>query len=212
MSGLTTSLRWMTPSRRPPSARPSGVPPERAMRSTAARNAGGSATPPPAGRAGELQHGIDGALAQLAAVEIDAGQPRRRRERDEARDCGGEAGMAARYFSCASATIERPSGVSSARLASSAASAASRSETPGHRDDLGRHAVAEGDGAGLVEQQRVDVAGRLDRAARHGEHVELEQAVHAGDADGRQQAADGGRDQRHEQRDQHRARRSSCPE
>ena len=46
-------------------------------------------------------------------------------------DCGGEAGIAARYFSCVSVTMERPSGVSSARLASSAASAASRSETPG---------------------------------------------------------------------------------
>jgi hypothetical protein len=27
------------------------------------------------------------------------------------------------------------------------------------------------DRAGLVEQQHVDVAGRLDRAARHGQHV-----------------------------------------
>ena len=71
------------------------------------------------------------------------------------------------------------------------------------RHELGRLAVAERDGAGLVEQQRVDVARRLDRAAGHGEHVEAHQPVHAGDADGRQQRADRGRDQRHEQRDQH---------
>ena len=36
----------------------------------------------------------------------------------------------------------------------------------GHRHELGRLAVAERDRAGLVEQQHVDVAGRLDRAAR----------------------------------------------
>ena len=71
------------------------------------------------------------------------------------------------------------------------------------RAELGRLAVAERDGAGLVEQQRVDVARRLDGAAGHGEHVEAHQPVHAGDADRREQRADGGRDQRDEQRDQH---------
>jgi hypothetical protein len=71
------------------------------------------------------------------------------------------------------------------------------------RPERSRLAVAEGDGAGLVEQQRVDVAGGLHGAAGQGQHVEAHQAVHAGDADGRQQRADGGRDQRHEQRHQH---------
>ena len=63
--------------------------------------------------------------------------------------------------------------------------------------------VAEGDRAGLVQQQRVDVAGRLDRPAGHGQHVALHQPVHAGDADRRQQRADRGRDQADQQRDQH---------
>ena len=71
------------------------------------------------------------------------------------------------------------------------------------RQELGRLAVAERDGAGLVEQQRVHIAGRFDGATGHGEHVETHQSVHAGDADGRQQRTDGGRNQRHEQRDQH---------
>ena len=70
-------------------------------------------------------------------------------------------------------TIERPSGVSSASEASSAASASSRSATPGAGNQLGRHAVAEGDRAGLVEQQHVDVARGLDRAAGLRQHVEL---------------------------------------
>ena len=56
------------------------------------------------------------------------------------------------------------------------------------REEGRRLAVAEGDGAGLVEQQRGAVAGRLDRPARHGQHVALHQPVHAGDADGREQA------------------------
>ena len=71
------------------------------------------------------------------------------------------------------------------------------------RQELRRLAVAQRDGAGLVEQQRVDIAGRFHRAARHGQHIEAHQPVHAGDADGRQQRADGGGDQRHEQRHQH---------
>ena len=73
----------------------------------------------------------------------------------------------------------------------------------GDRQELRRHAVAEGDRAGLVEQQRVDVARRLDRAARGGDDVEADQPVHAGDADRGQEAADGRRDQADEQRDQH---------
>ena len=107
------------------------------------------------------------------------------------------------YFSFASTTIERPSGVSSDSEASCAASASSLLGHAGQREELRRLAVAQRDRAGLVEQQRVDVARRLDRAAGHGQHVEAHQTVHAGDADGRQQRADRGRDQRHEQRDQH---------
>ena len=72
-----------------------------------------------------------------------------------------------------------------------------------HRLELGGLAVAERDRAGLVEQQRIDVARRLDRAAGHRQNIEPHQAVHAGDADGRQQGADGGRNKRHEQSHQH---------
>jgi hypothetical protein len=53
------------------------------------------------------------------------------------------------------------------------------------RDELRSHAVAEGDGPGLVEEQGLDVPGRLDGTAAHGEHVPLHEAVHTGDPDGR---------------------------
>jgi cobalamin biosynthesis protein CobT len=73
----------------------------------------------------------------------------------------------------------------------------------GRGDEVGGHAVAEGDGAGLVEQQDVDVAGGFDGAAGGGDDVAADEAVHAADADGAEQAADGGRDQADEQRDEH---------
>ncbi len=63
--------------------------------------------------------------------------------------------------------------------------------------------VAEGDGAGLVEQQRRDITRRLDGTPGHGEHIALHEPVHAGDADRREQRADGGRDQADQQRGQH---------
>ena len=70
------------------------------------------------------------------------------------------------------------------------------------RHELRRHPVAERDRARLVEQQRLGVAGRLDGAAAHGEHVALHEPVHAGDADRREQGADRGRDQADEQGDE----------
>ncbi|MCY1482616.1 hypothetical protein D9M68_161740 [compost metagenome] len=56
------------------------------------------------------------------------------------------------------------------------------------------------------------VAGGFHRAAGLGDHVQAHQAVHAGDADGRQQAADGGGDQRHQQRYQEHQRQDAAGE
>ena len=74
----------------------------------------------------------------------------------------------------------------------------------GRGDEIAWPAVAQRDGAGLVEQQHIDVAGGFDRAAAHRQDVALQQAVHAGDADGAEQAADGRGNQTDQQRDQHR--------
>ncbi len=63
--------------------------------------------------------------------------------------------------------------------------------------------IAESDRPRLIEQQSVHVAGSLHRSSRHGKHVVLDQSVHAGDADGGQQAANGRRDEAHQQRNQH---------
>jgi hypothetical protein len=72
-----------------------------------------------------------------------------------------------------------------------------------NREQLGRLAGGVRDGARLVEQQRRHVARRFDGPPRHGEHVALHEAVHAGDADRRQQTADRRRDQAHEEGDEH---------
>ena len=99
--------------------------------------------------------------------------------------------------------MQRPSGVSSASEASCAASASSAVPTPGAGMKRDGQPVAERDRAGLVEQQHVDVAGGLDRAAGSRDHVGLDHAVHAGDADRREQSADRGRNQADQQRHQH---------
>ena len=65
-------------------------------------------------------------------------------------------------------------------------------------------AVAEGNGAGFVQQQDVDVARRLNRAAAGGDDVRAEHAAHPGNADGRQQAPNSGGDQAYQQRHQYR--------
>jgi hypothetical protein len=86
-----------------------------------------------------------------------------RRERDERRFVTGELAAADAVLFFGQHDDRRPSGVSSASDANCAASASSRCVTPAP-DELRRLPVAQGDRAGLVEQQRVDVASGLDRA------------------------------------------------
>ena len=80
----------------------------------------------------------------------------------------------------------------------------------GGGEEVGGLAVAERDGAGLVEEKHVDVARGLDGAAGGGEDVALQEAVHARDADRAEQAADGGGNQADQQRDQRRERKGDA--
>ena len=109
-------------------------------------------------------------------------------------------------FSLTSTTIERPSGVSSARLASCAASASSSSRTP----SAGMSAVAM-----RLPSVMVPVLSRSSTSTSPAASTARplmamtflrKQAVHAGDADGRQQAADRRRDQADQQRHDRRRR------
>ena len=71
------------------------------------------------------------------------------------------------------------------------------------RPELRGLAVAQRDRSGLVEQQHVDVASGFDRAPRRRHDVRLDHAVHARNADRREQPADRGRNQADEQSHQH---------
>ena len=152
-----------------------------------------------------LDDGVAGALAHGVPVEVDAAHARLRAELDE----GGLLGV----------DVPPPDAVvlgqhddraALGRLVGERGELGGVGELllghAGHGDELGGLPVAERDRARLVEQQGVDVAGRLDGSSRHGQHVVLHEPVHAGDADGRQQAADRRRDEADEQGDQHRGR------
>ena len=54
----------------------------------------------------------------------------------------------------------------------------------GNGQKLHRLPIAQSDGSGLIEQQRVHVAGRFHRFAAHGQHVVLHHAIHTCDSDG----------------------------
>ena len=206
MPCLTTSLRWMTPSTDAvPSTTSSdhqGVPPAAEMPSTMSPSS--VDTRPPWVRT----HSATELAAPLRSLcplfEVDAGHPCRRAELDPVRlvEFAGRA--------CPQPVLllgEHHDRAAFRRLVGEAGQLRGvgqrfRRHTRQRHERRGLP-VAQRDGAGLVQQQRVHVAGRLHGAARHGQHVALHQPVHAGDADGRQQRADRRRDQADQQRDHH---------
>ena len=204
MPPLTMSFRWTTPSARPFSATTSGVPPSREIRSTV-----------------RMQ------LGRQRVARAPAPGARSRRPRP----CGsrGRRGRCRTSASARRTARTSPRASASSRAANAELLLRQHDDRPAlrrlvgqrrqlrrvgqrllgdarRRTELGGLTVAERDRAGLVEQQRVDVAGGLDRAAGHRQHVVLHQPIHAGDADRRDQRADRRRDQADQQRDQHRNR------
>ena len=166
--------------------------------------AAGSAAPKRAGAAafGERNDRVDRPLADRDAADIDAAHPRLRRERNES-------GIERRHLAPAQPVFllgQHHDRAAFRGLVGERGELRRVGELglvdAGECEELGRLAVAERDRAGLVEQQGVDVARGLDRAARHREHVEAHEPVHAGDADRRQQRADRRRDQADEERDE----------
>ncbi len=209
MPSLTTSLRWMTPRTRAGSsptcsATTRGVPPDaeirlddrRPARRGRARRCCRTQSPRHCRRpCGCCRPGRSMPLIRVVAVNATSsapsgtggvlGQPTGVDQVDDAAPLGGLVGQRGQ--------LRRPGQL--------------RRRRPRHREQLGRLPVAVGDGAGLVEQQHVDVAGRLDRTAGHGEHVAADEPVHARDADRAKQGADRRRDQADQQGDEHQDRR-----
>jgi hypothetical protein len=133
----------------------------------------------------EALDGVHGALADLPAVDVHAAHPRVRGERHEA---------GAHRLEVPAAQAE-PLFREHDDAAPFRGLVRQRCELRRVREGLLAHArrrqerhrlpVAQGDRAGLVEQQHVDVASRLDRASRHGQNVRLDHPVHSGDPDRR---------------------------
>ena len=184
-----------------PSATASGVPPLREMRSEISESDGG--TLPPA----SFTNRAMASVAPLRSRRPSISTPLMRVYAENGMkfaSCSATSRPRRLYFCLASTTIERPSGVSSARLESCAASASSLSLTPSTGMNSTACRLPRVMVPVLSRSKRVDVAGGLHGFAAHGQHVVLHHAVHAGDADGGKQSADGGRDQADQQRNQDR--------
>ena len=206
MPCLTMSFSWMTPRTSAPSATTSGVDPARAMPLDDRVELGGIAPPC------SVTQRCTASAAPLRICRPSTSRPDIRVRAVKGTNVWSAPRSRSRMpkRSLASTTIVRPSGVSSASEPAGPRPPAPRSVMAADGQELRRLAVAEGDRARLVEQERLDVAGRLDGAAAHGEHVALHEPVHAGDADGREQPADRRRDEADEQRDEHDDRDGRC--
>src|SRR5262245_9296700 len=196
---FTMSLSWITPSTLASSDTTSGVPPDVDMVSTAARTLGGTLA------LSRLTWASMASAAplRLPSVQIDSAHSRLGAELHKLCPHGLDVTLAQAVL-----------------LLGQHHDAPSFRGLVGQRGELGgvgerglAHAVggkeggglpvAQGDGAGLVEEEHVHVARRLHGAARHGDHVLLDHAIHPRDADGREQGTDGGGNQADEQGDQH---------
>jgi len=127
--------------------------------------------------------GIDRSFANLAAVEIDARHAGLRGE-------GNEHGFVRSQFTTAQAVLlfrqhnNRPAFrrfISERRELRGIGHLSRRN--PRRGDELRCLAVAESDRSRLIEQERVDVAGRFHGAPGHRKHVVLYHAIHTSNAD-----------------------------
>ena len=200
---LTTSLRWITPRACASRATTSGVPPgarHHVDRVLQARRERASPAADPG------LDGVGGALADARAIGLNAAHARLCAEGDEL-----EAARDLLPLAEAEALLgEHDDGAALGGLVGQGGELGRVGQValgdPVRRDELRRLAVAERDGAGLVQEEGVHVARGLDRAPAHREHVALHEAVHAGDADRRQEGPDRGGDERHEEGDEDRQR------
>ena len=212
MPGLTTSLRWMTPSTRPDSATSNGVPPSAEISSAAASDSAGTVPPCSTTQRGHRGDGAlaDGPVAGRRSTGVGAGRsiPLIRVLAENSMTVPSRpAALRPVPVDLVPGPAELDDRTALRCFVGQAGRQRRRRQLvgvdPRRGDQPGRLPVAVGDGAGLVQQQGGDVTGGLDRPAAHRQHIALHQPVHPGHADGRDQRADGGRDQADQQGDQH---------
>ena len=134
--------------------------------------------------ADEANDCLRGALAQAAVVDVDAAHAGVGGKRDEVRLVAGHLAAPQAVFALCQDHDRTPF-----RGLVGQAGELGRIRQLGfadafHGDEFDGLAVADGDRAGFVEQNHVDVAGQFDRLAAFGDDVGLKRPVHARDADG----------------------------
>ena len=138
------------------------------------------------------QDGIDRAFADGYPFRVNAADARVGRERNEAGIHGGHIAATDAVFLLG----QHNNGASLGRLVGQRGQLRRFGQflggDAGGGVKIGCLTIAQGDGAGFVQKQRVHIAGRFHGAARHGQDVKAHQPVHAGNADGGQKRADGG--------------------
>ena len=150
-----------------------------------------------------LRDRVEGALADLAAVEIDARHPGDGGKGDKRGGVGGKLAATQVVFLLRQHDDRAALGSFIRKRGELSGVGQILVRDAGRGNEFRGAAVAERDRAGLIEQQRVHVARRLHGAARHRQHVALDDAVHARDSDGGEQTADRRGNQADQQRDQH---------
>ena len=148
--------------------------------------------------------GIERALPELPLIDVDAAHPGLRRERDE----GGSHLHHVSLANVEPLLRENDDAPALGRLVREGRELRGVRKIAlgdvGCRMESRRLSIPKRDRARLVEEKNVDVAGGFDGAARGRDHVRLDHAVHPGDPDRGEEAADRRRNEAHEEGDEHR--------
>ncbi len=198
---LTMSFEMNDAKNLDPSATASGVPPFLEMRSEISESDCRHAA---ARLLHELGDRVSRAFSQSAAVDVDAAHSRIGGERNELRFVLGDFAAAQAVFLLGQHDDRAPLGrfVGKAGQLSGICQFAFVDSVD--RYEFDRLPIAQSDGSGLVQKQRVYVAGSLHRLSAHGQNVVLHHAIHARDADRGEQSADGRRNQADQQGNENR--------
>ena len=147
-----------------------------------------------------LLNGIGGALPDTGTIrQIDPAHARLGGELQE-----GGAGLFLTGVTQAAGQLQRGLAFGGLIVQAGQGRAANKLAAGGtlHGEEVRRQAVSKGNGARLIQDHGVHVAAGLHRLSGHGDHIKAGDPVHTGNADGGEQAADGGGDQADHQCDQ----------
>ena len=134
---------------------------------------------------------LQGSLADLTAVKVDARHPGLGGERNERGGMGRKIATA----KVVPLLSEHDNGSAFRSFVSQRRKLRGTGEVSlfdsGRGEKFGRGAVSESDRSGFVQSQHIHVARRFDSTSRHRDDVSLNHAIHAGNADCGQKTSNG---------------------